>query len=119
MALIYWCTGENNEARDCLNDALALLSIEGDLKAKAVIRLAVVEFRAARHEKALRILGNALEDLSVLKRRRDYVDLALLEYAAASFHFEQAGHRCFLGYVETILECCISESINATKHMSI
>ena len=126
LALIYWRTGENNEARDCLNDALALLSIEGDLKAKAVIRLAVVEFRLARHQKALRILrkharlfdkiqnhtlkgsyhdtlGNALEDLSVLKRRRDYVDLALIEYAAASVHFEQAGHRCFLGYVENNL----------------
>lgn len=126
MALIYWRTGENYEAQDCLNDALALLSIEGDLKAKAVIQLAVVEFRLARHVKALRILrrhkglfdkiqnhtlkgsyhdtiGNALEDLSVLKRRRDYVDRALIEYAAASFHFEQAGHRCFLGYVENNL----------------
>ena len=86
LALIYWRTGENNEARDLLHEALSLLSIDSDLKAKAVIRLAVVEFRAARHEKALRILrrhkrlfdkiqnhtlkgsyhdtlGNALEDL--------------------------------------------------------
>jgi tetratricopeptide (TPR) repeat protein len=56
LALIYWRTGENNEARDCLNEALALLSVDSDLKAKATIRLAVVEFRVARHEKALRIL---------------------------------------------------------------
>jgi tetratricopeptide (TPR) repeat protein len=126
LALIYWRTGENKEARDCLNEALALLSIDSDLKAKAVIRLAVVEFRAARHEKALRILkkhaplfdriqnhtlkgsyhdtlGNALEDLSVLKKRSEYVDRALIEYAAASFHFEQAGHRGYLGYVENNL----------------
>jgi tetratricopeptide (TPR) repeat protein len=126
LALIYWRTGENNEARDCLKDALALLSIDSDLKAKAVIRLAVVEFRAAQHEKALRILkkhaplfdrihnhtlkgsyhdtlGNTLEDLSVLKKRADYVDRAFIEYAAASFHFEQAGHRAFLAYVENNL----------------
>jgi len=119
-------TGEINEARDCLKEALALLSIDSDLKAKAVIRLAVVEFRAAHHEKALRILtkhaplfdrihnhtligsyhdtlGNALEDLSVLKKRRDYVDRALIEYAASSYHFEQAEHRCYLAYVENNL----------------
>jgi tetratricopeptide (TPR) repeat protein len=126
LALIYWRTGENNEARDCLNEALTLLSVDSDIKAKAVIRLAVVEFRLAHHEKALRILkryaplfdkiqnhtlkgsyhdtlGNAFEDLSVIKKRTDYVDRALIEYAAASFHFEQAGHRGFLGYVENNL----------------
>jgi len=126
LALIYWRTGENHEARDCLNEALALLSIDSELKAKAVIRLAVVEFRAARHEKALRILkrhaplidkiqnhtlkgsyhdtlGNTLEDLSVSKKRPDYVDRALIEYAAAGVNFEQAGHKRYLGYVENNL----------------
>jgi tetratricopeptide (TPR) repeat protein len=126
LALIYWRTGENNEARDCLKQALALLSLDSELKARATIRLAIVEFRAARHEKALRILtthaplfdkiqnhtvkgsyhdtlANALEDLSVLKKRPDYVDRALIEYAAASFHFDQAGHRSYLGSVENNL----------------
>ncbi len=126
LALIYWRTGENNEARDCLNEALTLLSIDSDLKAKAVIRLAVVEFRAARHEKALRILrrhaplfdkiqnhtlkgsyhdtiGNALEDLSVIRKRADYVDRALIEYAAARLHFEQAGHKFYLAALENNL----------------
>jgi len=126
LALIYWRTGEINEARDCLKTALALLRIDSDLKAKAIIRLAIVEFRAAQHEKALRILtkhaplfdrihnhtlkgsyhdtlGNALEDLSVLKKRRDYVDRALIEYAASSYHFEQAEHECYLASVENNL----------------
>jgi tetratricopeptide (TPR) repeat protein len=126
LALIYWRTGENNNARACLNDALALLSIDNEVKAKAVIRLAVVEFRTARHEKALRLLrshaqlfdriqnhtlkgsyhhtlGNALEDLSVLKKRPDYVDNALLEYAAASVHFEKAGHKFYLAALENNL----------------
>ena len=56
LALCYWRTGEINEARDCLKEALALLSIDSDLKAKAIVRLAIVELRAAQHEKALRIL---------------------------------------------------------------
>jgi len=126
LALIYWRTGENNEARDLLTEALSLLSIDNDLKAKAVIRLAVVEFRAARHEKALRILrrhkrlfdkiqnhtlkgsyhdtlANALEDLSFLKKRAEYVDLALIEYAVARLHFEKAGHNFYLAALENNL----------------
>ena len=143
LALIYWRTGENNEARDCLNEAFALLSIDSELKAKAVIRLAVVEFRAARHEKALRILrkyaplfdrirshtlkgcyhdtlGNTLEDLLVLKKRSDYVDRALIEYAAASYHFELAEHRSYLGYVENnlgMLYFRINQCDEAHKHL--
>jgi tetratricopeptide (TPR) repeat protein len=126
LALCYWRTGEINEARDCLKEALSLLTIDSELKAKAVVRLAVVEFRANNHDKVLRILtsnaplfqkihnhtlkgsyydtlGNALEDLSVLKGRRDYVDRALIEYAASSYHFEQAGHRGYLACVENNL----------------
>jgi tetratricopeptide (TPR) repeat protein len=126
LALCYWRTGEINEARDLLKEALATLTIDSELKAKAVIRMAIVERGAAHHDKALRILtnhailferihnhtlkgsyydtlGNALEDLSVLKKRPDYVDRALIEYAASSHHFEQAGHRCYLASVENNL----------------
>ena len=126
LALCYWRTGEINEARDLLKEALTRLSIDSDLKAKAIIRLAVVEFRAAHHEKALRILtkyaplfdkihnhtligsyhdtlANTLEDLSVLKKRREYVDRALIEYSASRYHFEQAKHRSYLAYVENNL----------------
>jgi tetratricopeptide (TPR) repeat protein len=48
-------------------------------------------------------LANALEDLSVLKKRPDYVDRALIEYAAASYHFEQADHKSYLASVENNL----------------
>jgi tetratricopeptide (TPR) repeat protein len=126
LALVYWRTGEINEARSCLTEALTLLSVDSELKARAVIRLAIVEFRAARHEKALRLLtkhaplidrirnhtvkgsyhhtlANALEDLSIRKKRAEYVDRALIEYAAASYHFEQAEHRSYLASVESNL----------------
>lgn len=126
LALCYWRTGEINEARDCLKEALSLLTIDSELKAKAVVRLAIVERGAAHHDKALRILthhaslfqkihnhtlkgsyydtlGNALEDLSESKKRTDYVDRALIEYAAASYHFEQAEHKSYLASVENNL----------------
>jgi len=126
LALCYWRTGEINEARDCLKEALSLLTVDSELKAKAIVRLGIVEFRANHHDKAVRILtghaplfdrihnhtligsyhdtlGNALEDLSVLKKRKGYVDRALIEYAAASYHFEQAEHRCYLASVENNL----------------
>jgi tetratricopeptide (TPR) repeat protein len=145
LALIYWRTGENNEARDLLHEALSLLSIDSDLKAKTVIRLAVVEFRAARHEKALRILrrhkrlfdkiqnhtlkgsyhdtlGNALEDLSVLKRRADYVDDALIEYAVARLHFEKAGHNFYLAALENnlgMLHFRTNRHDEAHKHLDL
>jgi len=126
LALCYWRTGEISEARDLLKEALSRLTIDSELKAKTVIRLAIVERGATHHDKALRILtsqaslfdriqnhtikgsyhdtlGNTLEDLSVLKKGRDYVDRALIEYAASSYHFEQAGHRSYLASVENNL----------------
>ena len=143
LALCYWRTGEINEARDCLKEALSLLTIDSDLKAKAVVRLAIVEFRANRHDKVLRVLttnaplfekihnhtlkgsyhdtlANALEDLSVLKKRRDYVDRALIEYAAAGYHFEQAEHRGYLACVENnlgMLYFRINECDEAHRHL--
>lgn len=53
LALCYWRTGEIHEARACLKHALSLLTIDSELKAKAVLRLAIVEFRAAHHEKGI------------------------------------------------------------------
>src|SRR5215217_3763845 len=56
LALCYWRTGEFNEARDVLNEALSYLTIENELKAKAIVRLAIVERSAANLSKALRVL---------------------------------------------------------------
>jgi CheY-like chemotaxis protein len=36
--------------------------------------------------------ANVLNQLSSAEHRQDYVDQALIEYSAAAFHFEQAGH---------------------------
>jgi len=56
LALCYWRTGELNEARDLLNDALSRLTTHSGVKAKTVVRLAIVECEAASYGKASRIL---------------------------------------------------------------
>jgi len=126
LALCYWRTDDLNEARDCLNEALSLLTVDSELKAKAILRLSIVEHSAGYDPKAFRTLtkhaplfqrinshtlkgcyyvtlGNRLENLAESQRHRDYIDRALIEYAAASYHFELAEHRPYLANVETNL----------------
>jgi tetratricopeptide (TPR) repeat protein len=45
LALCYWRSGEYNEARDVLNEALSLLTTHSEVKAKTVIRLGIVDVR--------------------------------------------------------------------------
>ena len=126
LAFCYWRAGDMNEARDCLKVALSLLTIDSELKAKAILRLSVVEHAAERDHKAFRILtkharlflrlnnptlrgsyhvtlGDRLENLAESGQHRDYIDRALIEYAAASYHFELAEHRPYLANVENNL----------------
>lgn len=126
LALCYWRIGELNNARDLLNEALSRLALYGEVKAKAVVRLAIVERVAASYSKALRILtentslfqkinnetlkgsyhqilGTVLRHLWESKRRGTYLDRALIEYAAASYHFERAENRCYFANVENQL----------------
>jgi tetratricopeptide (TPR) repeat protein len=126
LALCYWRTDDLNEARDCLKEALSLLTIDCELKAKAILRLSIVEHSAERDPKAFQILkknaalfeklnnhtlrgsyhvnlGNRLENLGESRSKSDYIDRAFIEYAAASYHFELAGHRPYLANVETNL----------------
>lgn len=126
LALCYWRTGEYNEARDVLTETLSRLTTDSELRAKALLRLAVVERSATAYTEALRILtegallfqkinnqtvkgsyhvtlGNVLENLWESERQGEYLDRALIEYAAASFHFEEAKHRCYRANVENNL----------------
>jgi len=126
LALCYWRTDDLNEARDFLNGALSFLTIDSELKAKAILRLSIVEHSAERDHKAFRLLtkhgplflrlnnhtlrgsyhvtlGDRLENLAESGQQSDYLDRALIEYAAASYHFELAEHRPYLANVETNL----------------
>jgi tetratricopeptide (TPR) repeat protein len=50
-------------------------------------------------------LGIVLECLWDQQHRSDYLDRALIEYAAASYHFELVDHRSYLGNVQNNLGC--------------
>lgn len=126
LAYCYWREGAYDEARVILSGALEQIKTGGELKAKATLRSAIVEWSSLRYTDALCILLNAarllekihnhtikggyhnalasvLEDLGTFEKRGDYTDRAFVEYAAASFHFEQAGHKRYLANVENNL----------------
>ena len=51
LALCYWRTGEYDEAIDLLKLALAQLTTDSELKAKAIVRLAIVDIDTDRSRK--------------------------------------------------------------------
>jgi tetratricopeptide (TPR) repeat protein len=122
LALCYWRAGEHYEARDYLKEALSRLTTDSELKAKAILRRAIVERSTAQLEHALRILtdnaalfekirnhtliggfhnalAGVLEDLGT----PEHIDRAFVEYAAAGYHFEQACHKYYRAHVENNL----------------
>jgi CheY-like chemotaxis protein len=127
LAYCYWREGGFDEARVILQEALThLAQVDNEPKAIALLRSAIVEMSAKRFHDALRIqtdsaalfdklsnhllkakfhneFANVLNFLSTTEYREVYVDRALIEYAAASFHFEQAGHKRYRGCVENNL----------------
>jgi tetratricopeptide (TPR) repeat protein len=125
LALCYWRIGEYDEARVILQSVLTQLRTDSELKALAVLRSAVVEWGAAKHKEALRILtetaplfekinksvikGSYHNQLAIIFKtlasigEHEYLDRAFIEYDAASFHFEDAGHKPYLANVENNL----------------
>lgn len=127
LAHRYLQQGELGEARSLLEEVLIRLhDSNSEVKAAAVIYSAIVERMAARYQDALHILNkatplfetisnhalkgkfhnqlaNVLQGLGTAEGRKNYVDRALVEYAAASYHFERAGHARFQARVENNL----------------
>lgn len=127
LGLCYWREGAYDEARIQLATGLSLLEDEDrELRAVLLIRAGIVEVWAQRVNEALRFYYEAaplLEQsndhalkgafhnefallftrLATEENREDYLDKALIEAAAASFHFEQAGNRRYLARVENNL----------------
>jgi tetratricopeptide (TPR) repeat protein len=127
IAVSYWREGAFDEARIMLQHALSRLdNTDSELKAVALLRSAIVEGAAKRFNDALRIhieaiplfknihndllkgkfhhsFASVLNHLSETEYREEYVDRALIEFTAASYHFEQAGHARFQACVENNL----------------
>jgi two-component system response regulator HydG len=124
LALCYWREGSFDEARVSLREAISLVAdADSEQKARAFLNSSVVEISLNRFNEALRILTTAaplfeksqshaakgrfyiqlalvLRKLGAAERREDYIDRSLVEYAAASYHFEQAGHTRYCARVE-------------------
>lgn len=123
----YWREGAFDDARVVFQGALKYFSNEdGDLKAISLLRSAAIEKLTNRLSDALHLLVEAaplfdasknqtikgrfhneyaqvLRKLSATEHRNDYIDRALIEYEAASYHFEQAGHARYQACVENNL----------------
>jgi len=56
LAYCYWREGALNEARTTLSEALQKLTAEGNTRARALLRLAIVESSASKYTEALGIL---------------------------------------------------------------
>ncbi len=120
LGLCYRRAGTYDDARVVYQETLRELPFdnEKELRAQILLRLVIIESLSGRHNDALRILTEetqffeesnndllkgkfhnelacALTSLGQAERRPDYTDRAIIEYTAASHHFEQAGH---IGY---------------------
>ncbi|MDT4969685.1 MAG: two-component system, NtrC family, response regulator AtoC [Acidobacteriota bacterium] len=127
LAFCYWREGALDEARVTLREALSRLGgIESEQRAVALLRSSTVELSASHYHEALRILTDAaplfetgenhalkgkyhgnlgviLKNLSESEHYEEFVDRALVEHTAASFHFEQAGHTRYRARTENNL----------------
>ncbi|HEY9403929.1 MAG TPA: response regulator [Pyrinomonadaceae bacterium] len=126
LAFCYRRAGAHDEARVLYHQALERLtdSNETELRAKILLRLAVAESFCGRYNDSLRILLDSAElfeesdndalkgkfhnDLALVlmflgkaEHRPDYTDRAVIEFTAASFHFEQAGHISYKARAES------------------
>jgi DNA-binding NtrC family response regulator/Flp pilus assembly protein TadD len=127
LAVCYWREGAFDEARLTLQEVLNLVAENNnEQKARALLDCAIVEISMSRFNDALHILTKAaplfeksqnhvgkgkfyyqfalaLKKLGESERREDYTDRALIEYAAASYHFEEAGLTRYRAAVENNL----------------
>jgi tetratricopeptide (TPR) repeat protein len=126
LALCYMRIGEYDNASDLLKLALGELTTDSELKAKAILRSCIVKRHASSLNEALafltnneylfhkinnqtlkgcyhQTLGDVFENLWDSAGPKDYLDRALIEYVAASHHFELAQHRYYLANVENNL----------------
>ncbi len=127
LGACYFREGALNEARVTLQQSVSLLANENsELKARVMFNSAMVESVAGRLSTALELLiaaaplfesgdnhalnGNyyntlaiTLKNLGAAENRQDYIDRALIEFAASSYHYEKAGHPRNVARVENNL----------------
>ncbi|HET8783384.1 MAG TPA: tetratricopeptide repeat protein [Pyrinomonadaceae bacterium] len=145
LSTCYWREGALDEARVTLQLVLDSLGEKhSEQRLRAILNLGIVEKGATRDRDALRIYTEAaplfdlssnhslkgkfhntfatvLKALGTAEQREDYIDRALVEFSAASFHFEQVGYRRFQARVENnvgFLFANIGRFADAQEHLA-
>jgi CheY-like chemotaxis protein/tetratricopeptide (TPR) repeat protein len=128
LGFCYRRVGAYDDARVVYKEALRELGggSEKELRAKILLRLAIVESLSGRYNDSLRILTDemgffqastndflkgkfhnelalTLMFLGKAEHRPDYTDRAIIEYTAAAVHFERAGHTSYRARAENNL----------------
>jgi tetratricopeptide (TPR) repeat protein len=120
LGICYWRLGELSEAQVVLEEALrGLTEADSELRAKILIRQTMVRISAHRYYEAWDVLkqaepvfdfaGDALKgrwhtqkalillQISSAEKRDGFSDRAVIEFTAAIYHLEQAGHERLCG----------------------
>jgi len=144
LAVCYWREGALDEARVTLKQVLSQVSQESELRLRALVSASLVEREATRYREALRIdteaaplfekstnhllrgkfhngFANALKNLGLAEGRGDYIDRAFIEFAAASYHLEEAGNWRLLAALENnlgFLFLTAGKLIEAHQHLN-
>jgi tetratricopeptide (TPR) repeat protein len=131
LAVCYWRSGALDEARITLNEVLNRTTQTSEPRLRALANLALLERVAGRYQEALEIqitaaplfeasnnhalranfhnvFAQVLKELGLAEHREDYIDRALVELTAASYHVEKAGNAPFQASVENNLGLLLS-----------
>lgn len=128
LGICYWREGAFDEARILLREIVERADDDQQaVAARALLNLSVVEWAAARFNDALEALDEAAPyfttetnhvrlgrfrnmramafrnlgaNESQDEKKREYFDRALVEYAGARFHFEEAAHKRYIARVD-------------------
>jgi tetratricopeptide (TPR) repeat protein len=143
IAYCYWREGALDEARIMLTEALQKLTAEGTTRARALLRLAIIEWSASHHREALKILVDntslfdritnhaikgayhsqtaiVLRHLAKFEKRDDYLQKALREFEQADHYFKLAKNTIFRADVKNnvgLILCNLSRFKDAHRSL--
>jgi tetratricopeptide (TPR) repeat protein len=145
LAICYWREGGFEEARDTLTLAVKNNNnVHSEQRLKSLVTLGVFESSASRYQEAIRIYSDvapllknnknhllrgvfhnqyalACKNLGTAEGRSDLTDRAFIEFAAAGYHFERAGHNRYLALVENnlgFLFLTANKPLEAHQHLN-
>lgn len=145
LAYCYWREGNFDEAHVWLDEAdRGLGDDSSDLRALSVLRRSIVYFGQGKFRKAASLLeqsaplfeatgnhslkgrfhsslGSYLKRIGEVEASEEFTDRALVEYAAAGYHYEQSRHHAYQAVVENQLGFIFTQKGNfeeAHRHLN-